>query len=227
MWRNSRDTYYVIDLSLLLANNANDETPRGSPSMQAGNRTVRSFFFHSVDTATGVDGHLRSHRSLLMEWRNNSWIARPILGTASCSLPRRSVTRPHFCYRFFLFFFFFSFVLFPDTSDAALWLRPFRLVSVDCHWCPMATTTTARQSMNIHLPFVKKAFAVAKGFEAWKGRGEKSAERGREGGSMEKPWRGGWKRGNERYIGRREIDNGYAMVFRFFTMFAPNARSRR
>lgn len=25
----------------------------------------------------------------------------------------------------------------------------------------------------------------------------------------------------------REIDNGYAMVFRFFTMFAPNARSRR
>ena len=37
----------------------------------------------------------------------------------------------------------------------------------------------------------------------------------------------GVEREGEQDREEREIDNGYAMVFRFFTMFAPNARSRR
>lgn len=76
-----------------------------------------SFFFppHPVDTAASVDGHLRSHRSLLMEWPNNSWIAPAADFEPPAALPRRSVTRPHF--------------FFPDTSDTALWLRPFARVS--------------------------------------------------------------------------------------------------
>lgn len=87
-------------------------------------------FFHSVDTAASVDGHLRSHRSLLMEWPNNSWIAPAADFEPPAALPRRSVTRPHF---------------FFQIHPTRLYGFGHSLVSVDCHWCPMATTTVARE----------------------------------------------------------------------------------
>lgn len=82
--------------------------------------------------------------------------------------------------------------------------------------------------MNIHPPFVRKAFAVAKGFEARKGRGERVAKsRSDERTGLKERKRDGRIKEREREGGRvreQEIDKGYAMVFRFFTMFAPNAR---
>jgi len=72
-------------------------------------------FFYPVDT---VDGHLRSHRSLLMEWPNNSWIAPATDFEPPAALPRRSVTRPRF---------------FFQIHPTRLYGFGHSLVSVDCH----------------------------------------------------------------------------------------------
>jgi len=164
---------------------------RGSPSpcKLVTARCDRYFLFFFFSHSAFRHRHGRrwtstlSHRSLLMDWPNNSRIARrpPISGRQL--LPsRRSVTRPHFSFVFFFYYFPFSlslslslslflsfvsfrFVSFPDTSDTALWLRPFRscqLIATNIRWRPRQR----HDGMNIHLPFVKKAFAVAKGFEA-------------------------------------------------------------
>lgn len=163
-------------------------------------------FFHSVDTAASVDGHLRSHHSLLMEWPNNSWIA-PAADFEHRQL--LSLTVPLHARIFF------------QIHPTRLYGFGHSLVSVDCHWCPMATTTVAREHEYS---------------SAFRKEGSRGCERVRGvKGAMAKGWRGriltkerwwGLKE-RERDRDEREIDNGYAMVFRFFTMFAPNARSWR
>lgn len=146
-------------------------------NVQAGNRALRSFFFHSVDTATGVDGHLRSHRLLLMEWSNNSWIysARCRFRAASCS-PFNTVPLHA--------------RIFSQIHPTRLYGFGRSVVSVDCHWCPMATTTVWYGSMNIHLPFVRKAFAVVrKGSRRERGDAKGQRDRGL---TKEQWW--AWKR---------------------------------
>lgn len=73
---------------------------------------------------TGVDGHLRSHRWLLMEWPNNSWIAPAVDFEPPAALPRRSVTRPHF---------FSKYIRHGFMASA---IRSCQLIATDVRWRP-------------------------------------------------------------------------------------------
>lgn len=125
-------------------------------NVQAGNRASCFFFFHPVNAAAGIDGHLRSHRLLLMEWPNNSRIYSVCcrFRAASCS-PFNTVPLHA--------------RIFSQIHPTRLYGFGRSVVSVDCHWCPMATTTVWYGSMNIHLPFVRKAFALCERVRGVKG----------------------------------------------------------
>lgn len=93
--------------------------------VEVENRAAPVFFlFHSVDTAAGVDGHLRFHRSLLMEWPNNSRIAPAADFEPPAALPRRSVTRPHFFSRYI------------RHGFMASAIRSCQLIATDVQWRP-------------------------------------------------------------------------------------------